>query len=198
MRGLGGGLNPRAYEFTGSPEDAAQAIAHIGSVAKELGQQMPHTFPHVVSRRQRLGRIDKVLRASIHILLAASRVQHLHRQGLQPSFAGLRGQRLFFRFEGQIEILQPLGGFGGLNLRGKFLSQPALSFDRFEDLLFSVFQSPQLLDPPLDFPNPFFVQTSGLIFTVACDERDCVAIVQQHHSALDLVQRKLNPFSYEF
>ena len=126
-----------------TPSRASAGAGHSAVRIDEIGG------PHVEIRRRRSGR------------------QNFLGQRLEPALAGDRGQRLLLGLERQIEVFQPLGAVGGVDLRGQLGRELALdSIDR-RIVCFRSANMPQPADAGLDLADLLFVQPAGLVLAIA-------------------------------
>ena len=131
-----------------------------------------------------------VAAAGLHVGRFGPSLINLDRQRLQAPLAGDRGQRLLLGLEGQIEVFQPLGRVGVLNLLGQLGRELALRFDRLEDRRLAFGELANLADAKLNFANLLFVEAAGLILAIARDEGDGVPFVEQLERASHFFRRQ--------
>ncbi len=185
------GFGPRADELAGAVENLAEPLPQIGPLAEAFGQDVAHAQQRVGGAGDAPVGIDEVDRPGVQVGAARRGLDHFVGQRLEAPLAGHGGQGLFLRFERQVQIFQPLGAFGGLDLGGQLGGQFSLRFDRPQDRLLALGQQPHFDQPRLDLANLLLVQAAGLILAIAGDERHCVASIEQFDDGLDLAEREL-------
>ena len=122
---------------------------------------------------------------SVHVG-AAARISWA--RSSKPRDAGQRRQRLFLRLVRQIEVFQPLGGRGRLDLLGQLLGQLALALDGTQDRLLAIRQQTHLRQPGKDLADLFFIHPPRLVLAIAGDEGNRIAFIQEFDHGLNLAE----------
>jgi peptidoglycan/xylan/chitin deacetylase (PgdA/CDA1 family) len=172
------------YERLGV-QDAAQPLPHVRPRAEVVGDDVSDAQQHVGHRRDLRVRIDEVERPRIEVDGGRIGAEDLAGQRLEPPLPGDLRERELARLEGQIEILELLGALRRADLLLERRGQLPLPLDRPQDRLLAVRELPGAAHVLGDQPDGHLVEAARLIATVAGDERNGVAVVEQAYDRLD-------------
>ncbi len=140
---------------------------------------MPGTQQGVGRRGDLLVRIDEVSKSRVEVRRQRVGAQDLRRQRFQTPIAGRRGERLLLGLVRKIEVFEPAGRVGLLDGAGQLRGQLSLRLDRTQDGLLAFGQLAALGHAIVNRPDRLFVEPAGLVFPIARDEGDGVAVVEQ-------------------
>ncbi len=159
--------------------------------AEDLRQDVLHAGQDVGGCGEFFLGIDQLSTTSIQVCRSRIGVQDFQRQRLQASLARHGSQGLLLGTIGQIEIFEDLERSGCVDSLFQIGGENTLGLDRTQNAFATIMQLPFLLDRLLDLPNPFFVQATGLVPAIACNEGNRVAFVEQFHRGPTLARFQL-------
>ena len=140
----------------------------------------------VVGCLQVLVGIDQALNNSSRLpAAAASGCQIAEARGSSPFSRAAVAEILSLACR-QIEIFEPLRGIGVQDGLTQIVAELALRFNAFQDGLLAVSELALKMDANPDLPKHVFRQAAGSLSSIACDERDGVAFVEQLDRAFNL------------
>ena len=112
-------------------------------------------------------------------------------KALQPLLFGGTGTRPALWPVGTVEILHRDLGLCLLDLCPKLRRQLSLRLDGLDHLALFLFQVPQIGKPLVQCPKLLVIQRSCGLFSVSCDKRDGISLIDQQNSCLYLPQLHL-------
>ena len=113
-------------------------------------------------------------------------LEDMLRQPLQAFLAGDHGACAALGLVGRVQVFEGGQGAGGLDGGIQLLGQLALFLDGFEDGRPAFIDGAQADDLIRDDADLFIVQRTGHFLTVAGDERDGIALIEQANGGLHL------------
>ncbi len=173
-------------DFAAVPQHVADGGAHVGRLGDLLGEDVADAGQHVLGGVQLLLGVDQ--RAGHLGEVRHHGVARPHGDGerLQAALAGGGRQRALLRLVREVKVFEALGALGGGDGGAQLVGQPALVLDALEDGVLALGELPLGLHAPLHGADDFLVEPAGALLTVARDERDGVALVEQVDHGLDL------------
>ena len=98
----------------------------------------------------------------------------------------------FFGRNGQIQIFEPLHAVAALDLAAELVGEFVLRFDRTENGLLALVELPNPCHAIADVGDLLFVQSAGLIASIARDEGHRIATIQQRDRSRDGIGGNFN------
>ena len=183
--GLARTLHPLAREAGLAVQDAPQPLPHVGVFAEVVGDDVADAEQHVGHARHLSIGVEEIGRPFVEVGGCGIGRKNLPCQRLEPPLPGDLGERQLAGLERQVEILELLGtrGRGDPALQGG--SQPPLTLNRAEDGLLPIGQLTGATHALGDQTDAHLIEPAGLVATVADDERNGVALIEQAHRRLD-------------
>ena len=138
-------------------QDFSESLPQFGPLAEPFGHNVSGAQQGVCGRGNLLVGVDEVGRSGVEVDRLGLGSQDFVGQRFQAPRSCSCGESLLLGLVGEIEILQPLGGAGGMDLLGEFFGQFALRFDGAKYGLLPLGKEPQFVETGLDLPDLLFV-----------------------------------------
>ena len=183
------------------------ALHHFGNYTSLVGEEFAQPRPGQLMLRNRFGDdIGGTMQCGLHIRhpfflihkmfrplarISVTLCVNAFRQRLQTLFTRNSGAGLPFRLIGQVKVLQHAERFSRIDFRFQSKCHLALLPDGLQDIFPPRLQFGQLFQPVTDGGDDHFVQTSGRLLAVTCDEGDARPLVQQFNGVAHRIHRQV-------
>ena len=114
--------------------------------------------------------------------------QHGVGKSLQSALACDGGARTLFLFVRAVEVFEGLKFFGSLNCRAQVIRQFPLLLDACDDFLLPLDEAAQVGEARFHLTQHLVLKRAGRLLAVACDEWDCVAVVEKRDDGCNLLR----------
>ncbi len=169
-------------------EELPHSSAGLFVFVHPFGDDVPRPGERLLHRGHALFRIDEGGRLHERVECPLLGENSLCKR-LQPFLPGDGRPRPAFGTEGEVEVLQDGGGFGGGDLRCEFVSEELPLRERFEDRLAPFVQLGELGEAVADIGDPDLVQRSRHLLSIAGDEGHRRSFSEKACRRLDLTRR---------
>ena len=174
----GGGL-----EHAADVEDAPQLLADIRVVGYLLSDDIHRAVYRVLRSGDLFLGINKTF-CIFQRVEALFLLEYLQREGLKPALLGDRGPCLSLGSERAVDVLQLAQGLSFVQSRADLIRQLLLTGDQLAYLFSALVERTQMIQLLAELADELIVHRAVHLFTVAGDERDGVAVVEQSDDIL--------------